>query len=170
MKIKDLVEVDCINYKEPSMFIATSQCSFKCDKEANCQVCQNSQLAAAPSVEISAVELWERYLNNPITSAVVIAGLEPFDTPNDLIAFLEEGRRRNVLEKKFTTIVIYTGYTEEEVCNQFDWVYEYLYYYPLIIKYGRFIPNQEAHFDSTLGVTLASPNQYAKKYVAIKEN
>ena len=170
MKIKDLIEVDCINYKEPSMFIATSQCSFKCDKEANCQFCQNSQLAAAPSVEISAAELWERYLNNPITSAVVIAGLEPFDAPNDLIAFLEEGRRRNVLEKKFTTIVIYTGYTEEEVCNQFDWVYEYLYYYPLIIKYGRFIPNQESHYDNTLGVTLASPNQYAKKYVVVKEN
>ena len=162
MKIKDLIEVDCINYKKPSMFIATSQCTFKCDKEANCQVCQNSQLAAAPSVEISAAELWERYLNNPITSAVIIAGLEPFDTPNDLIAFLEEGRRRNVLEKKFTTIIIYTGYTEEEVCNQFDWVYEYLYYYPLIIKYGRFIPNQESHYDNILGVNLASDNQYGE--------
>ena len=170
MKIKDLVEVDCINYKKPSMFIATSQCSFKCDKEANCQVCQNSQLAAAPSVEISAAELWERYLNNPITSAVVIAGLEPFDTPDDFIAFLEEGQRQGVLEKKFTTIIIYTGYTEEEIQKYFNWIYIYSFYYPLIIKYGRFIPNQESHFDSTLGVTLASPNQYAKKYVTIKEN
>jgi hypothetical protein len=152
------------------MFIATSQCSFKCDKEANCQVCQNSQLAMAPSVEISAAELWERYLNNPITSAIVIAGLEPFDTPDDLIAFLEEGQRQGVLEKKFTTIIIYTGYTEEEIQKYFNWIYIYSFYYPLIIKYGRFIPNQESHFDSTLGVTLASPNQYAKKYVTIKEN
>ena len=40
----------------------------------------------------------------------------------------------------------------------------------IAIKYGRFIPNQETHFDSMLGVTLASPNQYAKKYVVIKEN
>lgn len=170
MKIKDLVEVDCINYKEPSMFIATSQCTFKCDKEANCQVCQNSQLAATPSIEISAAELWERYLNNPITSAVVIAGLEPFDTPDNLIAFLEEGQRQGVLEKKFTTIVIYTGYTEEEIQKHFNWIYIYSFYYPLIIKYGRFIPNQETHFDSTLGVTLASPNQYSKKYVVVRED
>ena len=91
MKVKNLIDEDFVNYKEPSMFIATSQCTFKCDKEVGCQVCQNSQLAAAPSVEISAAELWERYLNNPITSAVVIAGLEPFDTPDDLIAFLSEG-------------------------------------------------------------------------------
>ena len=170
MKVKNLIDEDFVNYKEPSMFIATSQCSFKCDKEANCQVCQNSQLAAAPSVEISAVELWERYLNNPITSAVVIAGLEPFDTPGDLIAFLSEGQRQDIMEKKFTTIVIYTGYTEEEVQKHFNWIYIYSFYYPLIIKYGRFIPNQKSHYDNTLGVTLSSPNQYAKTYVVVKEN
>ena len=144
MKIKNLIDEDFVNYKEPSMFIATSSCTFKCDKEAGCQVCQNSQLAAAPSVEISAAELWERYLNNPITSAVVIAGLEPFDTPDDLIAFLEEGRRQDVLKKKFTTIVIYTGYTEEEVCNQFDWIYEYLDVL-FLIKNHIMIIRQELH-------------------------
>ena len=74
------------------------------------------------------------------------------------------------MEKKFTTIVIYTGYTEEEVQKHFNWIYVYPYYYPLIIKYGRFIPNQESHYDNTLGVTLASPNQYAKKYVVVREN
>ena len=31
----------------------------------------------------------------------------------------------------------------------------------VIIKFGRFIPNQKPHFDEVLGVELASPNQYA---------
>ena len=33
MKIKNIIEEDFVNYKVPSMFIATSRCDFKCDKE-----------------------------------------------------------------------------------------------------------------------------------------
>ena len=33
----------------------------------------------------------------------------------------------------------------------------------IIIKYGRFIPNQVPHFDEVLGIILASDNQYAIK-------
>ena len=35
--------------------------------------------------------------------------------------------------------------------------------YGIIIKYGRFIPNQQKHYDEILGVYLASDNQYAEK-------
>ena len=33
----------------------------------------------------------------------------------------------------------------------------------IIIKFGRFIPNQPSIYDEILGVTLASNNQYAKR-------
>ena len=33
----------------------------------------------------------------------------------------------------------------------------------IIIKYGRFIPGQEKHYDKILGVYLASNNQYAER-------
>ena len=33
MKITGLIEEDFVNYKVPSLFIGTSKCSFKCDKE-----------------------------------------------------------------------------------------------------------------------------------------
>ena len=33
----------------------------------------------------------------------------------------------------------------------------------IIVKFGRFIPNQESHYDEILEVNLASPNQYARK-------
>ena len=58
-------------------------------------------------------------------------------------------------------IVIYTGYTEEEIKDKVKWL---SLYENIIIKFGRFVPNAEKHFDEVLGVELASPNQYAKAY------
>ena len=37
-------------------------------------------------------------------------------------------------------------------------------YHNIIIKYGRYIPNDGKHFDRVLGVELVSNNQYAIKY------
>ena len=60
-------------------------------------------------------------------------------------------------------IVIYTGYTEEEIYNK-RYIMSNLRQFPnIIIKFGRFIPNQKPHFDEILGVKLASDNQYARK-------
>ena len=36
-------------------------------------------------------------------------------------------------------------------------------YKNIIIKYGRYITNQEKHYDEVLGVYLASENQYAER-------
>ena len=59
-------------------------------------------------------------------------------------------------------IVIYTGYTEEELIEN-DTFKKVCKYKNIIIKFGRFIPNQEPHYDEVLGVKLVSDNQYAKK-------
>ena len=54
--------------------------------------------------------------------------------------------------------IVYTGYNEDE----FDT--SWLRSFPnIIVKYGRFIPQQVSHYDELLGVNLASQNQYAKK-------
>ena len=60
-------------------------------------------------------------------------------------------------------IVIYTGYTEEEA-NNFQLFKDLLELGNVVIKYGRFRPNQISHYDEVLGVNLASDNQYAKRY------
>ena len=96
----------------------------------------------------------------PITKAIVLGGLEPFDSFGDLCGFVDYVRI-------FTEddIVIYTGYTEEEY-NSEKWrvLRKWLKRFPnIIIKFGRFIPNQEKHYDEVLGVELASPNQYARR-------
>ena len=147
------------------MYIASSKCSFKCDKESGCEVCQNSELAHQQSYSIGVKTLIKRYLTNPITKAIVISGLEPFDTPEMLYDIVLGFRDIGVMDD----IVIYTGYTEDELSlddsgRQSVAAYNWLKHYPNIyVKFGRFVPGQTPHFDEVLGVKLASDNQYGKK-------
>lgn len=155
MKVKNIIFEDFVNYKKPSMFIATSKCTFKCDKEAGCQVCQNSDLANSPTIEIDNNDIIKKYLDNPITEAVVIGGMEPFDTFEELYQFIKDFRR-----KSNDDIIIYTGYYPEEVSEKIRQLSLFL---NIIIKFGRFIPNQKPHYDIVLGIELASDNQEAKR-------
>ena len=104
-------------------------------------------------------------MTNPITKAIVLGGLEPFDSSDDiheLVYLLREGGLMD-------DIVIYTGYTEYELTlddsgSMKNATYNWLKHYPNIyIKFGRFVPGQEPHYDEVLGVKLASDNQYGKK-------
>ena len=153
MKLKGLIDYDVVNYKVPSMFLIFPFCTFKCDKECGQQVCQNSALAREPVIETSPVEIIERYLNNPLTHAIVCGGMEPFDSKEELLSFI-------TLFRGFSndTIVIYTGYTEKELKNEIQLLHQFD---NIIIKFGRFIPNTPHRFDTVLGVELASNNQYA---------
>ena len=155
MLIKGLTDEDFVNYKKPSMYIAFPNCSFKCDREAGCAICQNSALANEMDIDISLIEIVSRYVKNPITKALVFGGLEPFDSMIDLFAIISE--LRNYTNDD---IIIYTGYTEQEIER---YVNKLKQYKNIIIKFGRFVPNQEKHYDEVLGVELASPNQYARR-------
>ena len=144
-----------MNYKVPSMSVVCPYCTFKCDKECGMSVCQNSSLAKADVIDVSIDTLVKRYLRNPITKAIVLNGLEPFDSFEDVFKFIERIR-----EFRKDDIVIYTGYNENEVA---DYVNRLKNFGNIIIKFGRFVPNNQSHFDDVLGVYLASDNQYAKK-------
>lgn len=137
------------------MFIIFPCCTFKCDKECGRKVCQNSSLANAKIIDIPTDKLVQRYLNNPITHSIVCGGLEPFDTWEELLELIQTVRKSTNDQ-----IVIYTGYTEQEISDKI----KQLQAYPNItVKFGRFIPDCASHFDEVLGVTLSSPNQYAKE-------
>lgn len=157
MKIIDIIDEDFVNYKKPCMTIMMPFCTFKCDKECGKQVCQNSDLASAPKIDIPTKKIIQRYLNNPISESVVFQGLEPMDSFYQVLNFVKKFR-----EVSSDDIVIYTGYTKKEI----QW---YLTFFKdfdnIIIKYGRFVPDQKNHFDEVLGVNLASDNQYAERLV-----
>lgn len=162
MIIKGLIDEDFVNYSKPSMIIMFPNCSFKCEKDCGQQVCQNSTLATSPSLEFDESELCERYLSNPITQAIVCSGLEPMDSFDDLKSLIYTLRYKYMRKDD---VVIYTGYTMEE-CKYNNKLDELTQFNNIIIKFGRFIPDQKPHYDGTLGVKLASDNQFAIKFNA----
>lgn len=151
MLVKTIVDEDFSNYKKPSMFICTPRCTMKCGEE----LCQNSPWLKQPNIEIEPIDIIQRYENNGLTQAIVLGGLDPCDTWADLYSFIF--MFRSVSDDD---IVIYTGYTKCEIADKI----EQLKQFPnIIVKFGRYIPNQQPHYDEVLGVDLASDNQYAER-------
>lgn len=155
MLIKGIIDEDFINYKKPSMVIEFPYCSFKCDKECGMQVCQNGTLANLPNIEIKIDSLVDRYLQNDITEAIVFQGLEPMDSWYDVENLIQEFRNYTNDD-----IIIYTGYNFDEIKGK---LFQLRHYKNIIVKFGRYIPNQKSHYDDMLGVKLASDNQYAER-------
>ena len=90
MKLKFLLDVDCVNYKKISMFLGFPNCNWKCGRA----LCQNSALAQEPSVDIGYEPLIQRYLNNPLSEAVVCGGLDPLDSWEELKIFVSLFREK----------------------------------------------------------------------------
>lgn len=156
--LRDVVVEDFCNCKVPSMFLISSYCDWKCCHEANIDesVCQNHGLVSGTIKQISYESLYQAYINNDITKAIVIGGLEPF------LQFEEVNGLINYFRKKkcFDTFVIYTGYYPFEIADK---ITELKKMTNIIIKYGRYIPNKTSRYDEILGLTLISDNQYAEK-------
>ena len=139
------------------MFIATTTCDFKCDRDCGRQICQNAELAHQDNIHTGDDYLINRYLKNPISKAIVFGGLEPFDQWQELFNFIQKLRMQYGCKDP---VVIYTGYTEQEIDGQLH----FLMSMPnIIVKFGRFVPDQQPHMDPVLGVNLASDNQYARQ-------
>ena len=155
MIVKEIRDEDFTSYKKPSMVIGFPSCTFKCEREYGCTgICQNSDLTTAPNIRINFDDIVNRYMKNPITKSIIMAGLEPFDSWHHLSGLIIELRLKTTDD-----IVIYTGYKKEEISYAVNWLTQFP---NIIIKYGRFIPNQQPHYDDVLGVKLASDNQYAE--------
>jgi len=158
MRVKTVVDEDFTNYKKPSMFIGTISCNGKCCIEAGIplSVCQNDGWRSGAPIVLSNRELCQRYLNNPLTKAIVFGGLEPFEQFKELERFIFTLRRVFGCDDD---VVIYTGYNPEELSFELNVLSGH--YNNIIVKFGRFVPNSQHRFDEILGVELASENQYA---------
>lgn len=157
MRVKAIVPEDFINYKLPSMFIATCFCDYKCCTELGLDIgmCQNAPLAQMEDKDIDDQIIYEQFINNPITKAVVVGGLEPMIQINEVIDLIKLFRNQG----EDCPFVIYTGYYPNEIPEQLERLKQYK---NIIIKFGRYIPNSQSKYDEVLGVTLASDNQYAE--------
>lgn len=154
IKLKGIKEVQN-DYKEMGLLLAFPTCSFKCENEGYCKVgtCQNSHLTKEETYEYKNNNIINFYKNNPLLKCLVMGGLEPMDSFEEVIQLISDFR-------KITddTVVIYTGYTELELKDKIDILRQFK---NIIIKVGRFVAGEKSHYDAIIGVELASNNQYA---------
>lgn len=157
MIIKELKDEDFVNYKKPSLFLGFPTCNFKCCKEGNfpIDVCQNCKLMQSNDIHIDISQIVDRYISNPITSAIVCGGMEPMDSWNDLVDLVKQLR-----QKTDDDIVIYTGFYPSELVDKITYLKQYK---NIIIKFGRYKQGDVKHYDDVLGVLLVSNNQYAER-------
>lgn len=148
---------DFVNYKVPSMTLAFPYCTMKCNKEYGQCICQNDKLKEYEIKKYDIDKIIRNYIKDDITNSIVMQGLEPLDSFDEVIEFID--RLRNVYDIQ-DDVVIYTGYNKDEIEDKVERLRQYS---NIIVKFGRYIPNQEKHLDSILGINLASDNQYAER-------
>lgn len=156
--VKSIVDENFQDYKKASMFIAFPKCDFKCFQELGLEIlgCQNYEILKMPDIKIKIDKVFERYIKNPITEAVILGGLEPFFNFGEVYNLISYFRQKNCNDD----FVIYTGYYPNEVENYVEKLKKFK---NIVIKFGRFIPKSASVFDKILGVKLASKNQFAEK-------
>lgn len=138
-------------------------CNLKCDKENGASVCQNSALLQAPNIDIPFEKIWQMYKQNPLTKGFCFQGMEPLDSEMEVYSFIDFIRAGKDCEDP---IIIYTGYNREE---KEEFVQIIKNYSNIIIKWGRYLINNEPHYDEILGIKLASDNQYAEMVSKINQ-
>ena len=155
MRLKNVIDEDFVQYKNPCMFISTCFCDWKCCKELNMDICmcQNSPAYDSKIVNKHNRALVKRYVENPITKSVVFGGFEPMLQFDELLELIKCFR-----EQTNDDIVIFTGYYENEIADKIAQLKQFS---NIVVKFGRYVPNQEQHFDEVLGVKLANKEQYA---------
>ena len=111
------------------------------------ELCQNSPLAKTPTKEIDVEKIVEDYLKNELTSAIVFGGLEWMDQFFESIECIEAFRK-----KTNDDIIVYTGYDKTEIEEHLMILKKYK---NIIVKFGRYIPNQKTHYDKVLRSTIS---------------
>lgn len=159
MRYTNIIHEDFVNYRKPAMFIGTISCDGKCWRELGLpsDTCQNNDLIGCEIHMIDTFSLVERYIRNPITEAIVFGGLEP------MLQFEEVEEFIYILRRTFNNtddVVIYTGYYPDEIQDKIEKLKSYD---NIIVKFGRYVPNDKSQLDDFLGVELSSTNQYAIK-------
>lgn len=159
MRVKTIVDEDFVNYQKPSMFIGTISCGGKCCLEGGfpLSVCQNDGWRGNAPINILDEVIVKRYLQNQITQAIVLGGLEPMEQSDEVVALIKTLREDYDCHDD---VVIYTGYYPEEISTILSMIQKYD---NIVVKFGRYKPNMKSRFDEVLGVTLASENQYAER-------
>lgn len=148
IKVRSLVDEDTGHYKETSFFIETSLAPLSLDEGFNF------------SMKVARLLSWNlisHYMDNPLMTAIVFKGDEPFQQYEGIFHFIKLLR-----EDRFCmdTVVIYSDLSRADIHEEV----ERLKIFPnIIVKFEPHIREYPPYFDNLLGATLSSDNQYALK-------
>ena len=158
MIVKLVKQDDFVQYKKPCVVVCFPNCTWKCCTEAGIptSVCQNQEMCGLKDIDITPEDVYNLYKESLFAESICCSGLEPMLQFNDVLSLLKYFREHDC----DADFVIYTGYYRNEIEDKIEQLAKYK---NVIVKFGRYIPNQEKHYDEVLGVWLASDNQYAER-------
>lgn len=158
IEIFDIIDNDFINYSEATFnILAGISCTFKCCPD-NPTICHNNPLCKKEKIKCDIFKIIDRFNSQNICKTITFQGLECLDNLKQILWFIYHFRKTNN-----NTIIIWTGYTKDECEDLIYLIKEKMKWENIIIKFGRYVPNQQPHYDEVLGVNLASDNQYAER-------
>lgn len=158
MIVKLVKQDDFVQYKKPCVVVCFPNCTWKCCTEAGIptSVCQNQEMCGLKDIDITPEDVYNLYKESLFAESICCSGLEPMLQFDDVLSLLKYFREHDCN----ADFVIYTGYYRNEIEDKIEQLAKYK---NVIVKFGRYVPNQEKHYDEVLGVWLASDNQYAER-------
>lgn len=158
MIVKLVKQDDFVQYKKPCVVVCFPNCTWKCCTEAGIptSVCQNQEMCELKDIDVTPEDVYNLYKESLFAESICCSGLEPMLQFDDVLSLLKYFREHDC----DADFVIYTGYYRNEIEDKIEQLAKYK---NVIVKFGRYVPNQEKHYDEVLGVWLASDNQYAER-------
>ena len=158
MIVKLVKQDDFVQYKKPCVVVCFPNCTWKCCTEAGIptSVCQNQEMCGLKDIDITPEDVYNLYKESLFAESICCSGLEPMLQFDDVLSLLKYFREHDCN----ADFVVYTGYYRNEIEDKIEQLAKYK---NVIVKFGRYVPNQARHYDEVLGVWLASDNQYAER-------
>jgi organic radical activating enzyme len=118
----------------------------------NCRNCFNQHLKDKPTYIKFADEIIEEVQQNQFNDGIILAGLEWSEQPDDTIALISCATEVGL------KVILYTGLTEYELYRRIPRKFLVGSY----VKFGAYDETKAADNYKSLGVKLASTNQYVE--------